>query len=431
MMQSGSCECSKSELDMQTVPPTLTTMKDSQWIDYHPIASLDSYHAPIEFVVPGHTEYYTDLSQTYLYLKFRILRSNGTNLEADKKVAPINNFFHSMFSGIDLYLNNKLVTSNMDTYPYRAYIENLFSFGSDVKDNQLKAAEFWYEDEPGKFEDFDHANVTARITPFKLSKPLELQGRLHLDLAMQEKYLPNGIEFRLRLNRASPQFCIMSDNDYPVMVKIDAAVLSVRNVQLLPAIANDLNQAIAHHNAKFPIRRVEVKTFTVGTGLRSKVEDHLFQGQLPKRLFIGMVDNATFNGSFATNPFNFQHFNLSKLEVSCDGHSIYGKPFEPKFDLDQYLRSYMSLYQALGSQNQIQNCNIDYEDYKDGYCFWGYDFTPDQGADQSHLHPIKTGNLRVELQFARALDKTINIIVYAEFDNLIEINGLREVITDY
>ena len=182
---------------------------------------------------------------------------------------------------------------------------------------------------------------------------------------MQEKYLPNGIEFRLHLNSASPQFCIMSDNDYPAMVKIDAAVLSVRNVQLLPAIANDLNQAIAHHNAKFPIRRVEVKTFTVGTGLRSKVEDHLFQGQLPKRLFIGMVDNANFNGSFATNPFNFQHFNLSKLEVSCDGHSIYGKPFEPIFDLDQYLRSYMSLYQALGSQNQIQNCNIDYEDYKE------------------------------------------------------------------
>ena len=87
-------------------------------------------------------------------------------LRLTKKVAPINNFFPSMFSGTDLYLNNKLVTSNMDTYPYKAYSENLFSFGSDVKVNQFKAAEFWYEDEPGVFEDFDHANVTARITPF-------------------------------------------------------------------------------------------------------------------------------------------------------------------------------------------------------------------------------------------------------------------------
>ena len=54
-----------------------------------------------------------------------------------------------MFSCIDLYINNKLITNNSDTYSYRAYLENLFSYGSDVKDNQLKAAEFWSEDEPG------------------------------------------------------------------------------------------------------------------------------------------------------------------------------------------------------------------------------------------------------------------------------------------
>ena len=152
MIQIGSCDCSKTEIEMQAVPPTMTTMEDTQWTDYHPIASLDSHHAPIEFVIPPQTENYTDLSQSYLYLRCRILRTGvGNNLEAGKKVAPVNNFFHSMFSSIDLYLNNKLVTSNMDTYPYRAYLENLFSFGSDVKQNQLRAGEFWYQDETGKF----------------------------------------------------------------------------------------------------------------------------------------------------------------------------------------------------------------------------------------------------------------------------------------
>ena len=128
-MQNGSCECSKSELDMHSVPPTMTTMQDSQWMNYHPIASLDSYQAPIEFVVPSHTEYYTALSQNYLYLKCRILKPDGSNDDSGKKVSPVNNFFHSMFSSIDLYVNNKLVTSNMDTYPYGAYMENLFSYG--------------------------------------------------------------------------------------------------------------------------------------------------------------------------------------------------------------------------------------------------------------------------------------------------------------
>ena len=54
--------------------------------------------------------------------------------------------------------------------------------------------------------------------------------------------------------------------DCPAKIKIDTAILRVRNVQLLPAISYELNQTIAHHNAKFPIRRVEVKTFTISSG---------------------------------------------------------------------------------------------------------------------------------------------------------------------
>ena len=41
----------------------------------------------------------------------------------------------------------------------------------------------------------------------------------------------------------------------PCVVKIDEAALEVRHIQLLPAISNELNQSIVHHNAKFPIRR--------------------------------------------------------------------------------------------------------------------------------------------------------------------------------
>ena len=259
---------------MQAVPPTMTTVIQTKLEMYHPIASLDSYHARIEFVVPAQTEYYTDLSQSNLYLKFRILKEDGSNLDDDQKAGPINNFLHSMFSGIDLFLNSKLVTSSMATYSYRAYIENLFSCGSEVKSNHLKADEFWYPYAAGKFEDHDSATVKTRNAAEAKSIPVELWGRLHLDLAMQEKYLPNGIVIKIRLNRASPRFCILSDD--PCVVKIDEAALEVRHIQLLPAISNELNQSIVHHNAKFPIRRVEVESFTTGSGLRSKVEDHLF-----------------------------------------------------------------------------------------------------------------------------------------------------------
>ena len=124
----------------------------------------------------------------------------------------------------------------------------MFSYGSDVEDYQLKAAEFWSEDEPGAFEDMSNASITDRGKCVAKSKSVELQGKLHLDLAMQEMYLPNGLEFKLRLNRSSARFCLMSD-DSPGKIKIGTAILRVRNVQLLPAISNEQNQTNAHHNA--------------------------------------------------------------------------------------------------------------------------------------------------------------------------------------
>ena len=62
---------------------------------------------------------------------------------------------------------------------------------------------------------------------------------------------------------------------------------------------------------------------------------------------------------------------------------------------------------------------------------WGYDLTADQGSEEGQLHPIKTESLRIELQFAEPLGSVINVIVLTEFDNQIEINSSREIITEY
>jgi hypothetical protein len=44
---------------------------------------------------------------------------------------------------------------------------------------------------------------------------------------------------------------------------------------------------------------------------------------------------------------------------------------------------------------------------------------------------LKQGNLRVEIHFAEALTATTNVIMYAEFDNVIEIDRDRQVLFDY
>jgi hypothetical protein len=44
---------------------------------------------------------------------------------------------------------------------------------------------------------------------------------------------------------------------------------------------------------------------------------------------------------------------------------------------------------------------------------------------------IKQGNLRLEIHWTEALTATFNVIIYAEFDNVIEIDRNRQVLFDY
>ena len=41
------------------------------------------------------------------------------------------------------------------------------------------------------------------------------------------------------------------------------------------------------------------------------------------------------------------------------------------------------------------------------------------------------GNLRVEIHFAEVLAETINVVLYAEFEDVIEIDRNRQVLFDY
>lgn len=68
---------------------------------------------------------------------------------------------------------------------------------------------------------------------------------------------------------------------------------------------------------------------------------------------------------------------------------------------------------------------------KTGTLKWCIDFTKDQEAQLDKFHLIETGNLRIEVQFSEKAPEALNCLVYAEFDNLLEINKQREVNIDY
>ena len=186
-----SCPCAKSELDLFCLPPTQTSILKSQSIEYSPISILGN--GPVEFAVSGSGEDYTDLANTYLHVICKVLHSDGSKLKEGENIAPVNNLLHSMWSQIDLYLNDMLITPSTNKYPYRAYLETLLSFDESVKRNRLRSA-LWDDDWRGTRDDYDrNSGHIRRRSCVRQSQPVELYGRLHLDLFMQERFLVNGV----------------------------------------------------------------------------------------------------------------------------------------------------------------------------------------------------------------------------------------------
>ena len=61
---------------------------------------------------------------------------------------------------------------------------------------------------------------------------------------------------------------------------------------------------------------------------------------------------------------------------------------------------------------------------------FGWDLTPNLGEDD-HFNLIKRGSLRLFLKFGEPLPQTVIVIVYAEFQNVLENDRNRNVFYDY
>ena len=126
--------------------------------------------------------------------------SNGADLAKTAEIAPECNVLHMLWSQVDVYLNSLLFTQSNNNYPYRAYIENLLSFGQEAKNSQLSAL-LWHRNTSGHFDSCAAANkgYTQRKALDAENKEINMMRKLHIDLRFQNHYLLNGVEIRLHL----------------------------------------------------------------------------------------------------------------------------------------------------------------------------------------------------------------------------------------
>ncbi len=420
----------KSELDLFSVPPTQVAIEKGSWFEIYPKNTV-TRDGPYEFSLSG-DPWYLDLNRNLLHMVLSLTKKDGSALEDTTDVAFINLIGKCFIKQCKVWLNNKLAYDSSDTYAYRAYLETLLNYGSDAKASHLQAG-MYYRDTPSKMDEAQNEGHKNRLEFSKGSRHVELMAPIHADPFLQDRFLLNNMEVRLELHRNSDNFCLNSfAAEAPdVQINVVSMVWYVRKVDILKSLALSLERYLLTHTAKFPVRRVVVKTLHIDGGRKDSPNNVIFTGQIPRRMIVGCVDKDAYHGALKKSPFNFKNFSIRQVRVTAGGLTYPRNPMPLDFKNRRYTRAFLSLFDSLNLINEDRSNKIGYSDYHTGYCLFGIDLSADS-TDGSHWELVSSGSTSLHIDFDEDTPDTgIKVLILGEFDGVMSVDRYRNCFFDY
>lgn len=422
----------KSELDLFNIPPTQVAVVRNQWKEIQAANAIDS-EGPYEFHIAPNPQM-LQLSKNYLYMELRVLKEDGT--QADEivnnvvKVSLINMIGSTFVKQVKLSINGSEIFDSGDKYAYRAMMETELCHGKDAKSSQLQAA-LYFADTYNKIDDATNEAIKWRALLCDNSKWVQVMAPIHADLFSTNRYMLSHTDIRMQVYRNSDAFCLMRFDTENYKIEVGSMRWYVKTVDIQPSIGLALEKTLLHHTAKYPVRRVVIKTLHIDAGRKEAPQTPIFNGQIPRRLVIGCVSYASYIGSYAHSPFNFKHFQMNELSIVVGGESVPFKPLTMNFLGNQYMRAFTQLFEGLGIAGEDKGNGIDMHKFASGSTLFAFDLSPDED-DGGHWDLVKEGATCINMKFGAAVPAGgIEVIAYGEFDNLLTIDRNRNPYTDY
>ena len=386
----------------------------------------------IEFDINS-SECFLELNKTEVEVKYRIKKADGTNLTAEDHVGTINYPVASLFSSVEVKLNDKTITYGSSNYAERAIMEVLMTYNHDALKSWLGAGLFEKDTtgrmdvaDPSAADNVANHGLKKRAEHSKESKLVTVRGKLHEDLFNQPRPLPNNSRLYIRFTRNKDQYCLMSNAENAnYKITIEEMSLHIRKIY----VTDDVKKSLASQRIVLPIDRVIQKEFSVPQGGSKFIENALHSGQIPKRLVFAFVGNNAHVGSYTANPFNWAHVNVQKVSLFRDGQIVNARPLSVDFGSGDVMDGYWSLMRATNTRYANAGPLIKLDEYKKGgYALWAYDLSPSQ-CDEQFNDPKQRGNLTLEVEFGNNTTTPLVLCVYLQFDSDIIINEVGGVIT--
>ena len=407
--------------------PVVDDVLSSHEQQIYPTTSLDENSIEFEFQTDRNN--YTDLRQTYLSLVLKLVKHRGFdsykkeakkehNEAEDKKadaaddnavplITHVNNIMHSIFSNVEVYINNQQIYNSNGLYAHKSYISNNFKGAISEYKGVLHCEGYDFEANPEDAMDnpLEDPFFSKRMKIFSRPDGFMLYGKLGVDFFTTSELLYPNMKVRIRLIRARPNFYLISDNPNVSLGIVDCSLYN-RRITLKDDYHKKRMDMLAYSPVEYNYLETLAKTFIIPVRQNQFIQENIFNNAPIRRIAIAMNTNSAFTGSFTENPYWYQQFGLRHIRILRGGQSVVD------YDTSDNCRLYVKTMRAMNFHDDLPSIPID--NFKDHYVLV-FDLTSMQDATEHCHYPELIGEpLRLELNFNEALESVTEIIILGE-----------------
>ena len=161
-----------------------------------------------------------------------VVLTETRTVDSEKEVARVsyvNNILDSIFSIVELYINNQQIYNSNGLYAHKSYISNTFEGAITEYKGVLDCEGYDYEQDPEDIPDpLPDTFITRRLKLLTRPDSFMLYGKLGIDFFSTSEELYPNMKIRLRPNRARPKFYMISDNPKVSLGIVDCSLYTRR-----------------------------------------------------------------------------------------------------------------------------------------------------------------------------------------------------------
>ena len=115
--------------------------------------------------------------------------------------------------------------------------------------------------------------------------------------------------------------------------------------------------------AFLPFSQTKLRTFLVVKDISSFVWSNCIRGTIPQQIIIAFIDHEAFVGNYKKNPFSFENFGISRINLKINGNPYPSTPYSHNFESGDFMNLYEDFLRGIGVSDANETVGISKQEY--------------------------------------------------------------------